>query len=281
MTMSLTMMWLGLLLIDADLPDIAISKASVDQSGLLTHEVRSPFQVDTTLIRILLPKKVIPEQQYPVVYLLPVEAGVENRYGDGLKEVMKHDLHNHYSTIFVAPTFSHLPWYADHPTKKEIRQESYFMKVVHPFIKKNYPVRTERAGHHLLGFSKSGWGAWCLLLRHPEVFERAVAWDAPLMMNRPGMYGSGEIFGTATNFENYQITKLIREQTAEFKKSNRLILHGFGNFREQHVQIHELMTNSKLSHIYQDGPHRKHDWHSGWVPEAVKAIFAKPNQAEP
>ena len=43
--------------------------------------------------------------------------------------------------MFVAPTFSHLPWYADHPTKPEIRQETYFLKVVVPFIDKTYPVR--------------------------------------------------------------------------------------------------------------------------------------------
>jgi hypothetical protein len=60
-----------------------------------------------------------------VVYVLPVEAGTESRYGDGLKEVKKLDLHYTLGAVFVARTFSHLPWYADHPTKPEIRQESY------------------------------------------------------------------------------------------------------------------------------------------------------------
>ena len=60
----------------------------------------------------------------PVVYVLPVEARNESRYGDGLLEVRRHDLHNKFQAIFVAPTFSHLPWYADHPTDPEIRQET-------------------------------------------------------------------------------------------------------------------------------------------------------------
>ena len=44
-----------------------------------------------------------------------------------------------------------LPWYADHPTDVGIRQESYFLKVVLPFVERTYPARTERDGRLLLG----------------------------------------------------------------------------------------------------------------------------------
>jgi hypothetical protein len=159
-----------------------------------------------------------------VIYVLPVEAGTESRYGDGLKEVQKLDLHNKLNAVFVAPTFSHLPWYADHPTKPEVRQESYFLKVVVPFIDKTYPVRAEADGRLLLGFSKSGWGAWSLLLRRPDLFGKAAAWDAPLMMDKPGKYGSGDIFGTEANFKGYRVGKLLEVKTDQLQKGKRLIL---------------------------------------------------------
>src|SRR5262249_30765195 len=142
--------------------------------------------------------------RYPVIYVLPVEAKNESRFGNGLLEVKKQDLHNKLKAIFVAPTFSHLPWYADHPTDASIRQESYFLKVVIPFVDKTYPTIAEARGRLLLGFSKSGWGAWSLLLRNPEMFGKAAAWDAPLMMEKPNNFGMGEIFGTQENFENYR-----------------------------------------------------------------------------
>ena len=44
------------------------------------------------------------------------------------------------------PTFSDLPWYADHPTNPLIRQETYFLKVVLPFIEKTYPARSDAGG---------------------------------------------------------------------------------------------------------------------------------------
>ncbi|MBX9653563.1 hypothetical protein K2Y11_08080 [bacterium] len=269
---GLTFALLALSTIRAD-DAVTIFEAKKDDDGFLVHEVRSPYQAKPTGIRVLCPhREEEKRKKYPVVYVLPVEAGTEDRYGDGLKEVKKLDLHNKFGVIFVAPTFSHLPWYADHPTNPVVRQETYFVKVVVPFIDKTYPVKAEAEGRLLLGFSKSGWGAWSMLLRHPDLFSKAAAWDAPLMMNKPGKYGSGDIFGTLNNFEGYRVSKLLADNAEMFQKGNRLILLGYGNFRAEHEQAHALMDKLKVAHEYRDGPERKHDWHSGWVNEAVELL---------
>lgn len=250
-----------------------VSPAQRDEQGFLAHAVKSAYQGEPTDIRVLLPDTTDNGKRYPVVYVLPVEGKRGARYGDGLQEVQKHDLHNKCQTIFVAPSFSHLPWYADHPTSPEIRQESYFLKVVVPFIDKTYPTSSQR---YLLGFSKSGWGAWSLLLRHPDTFQRAAAWDAPLMMQQIGKYGTSSILGTQENFEKYRPTDLLKANANMLQSENRLILTGYGSFQEQHIQTHNLLENLKISHTYRDGPQRKHDWHSGWVPEAVELLLTKP-----
>ncbi len=258
-----------------DEKEVTVSDAKAED-GVLVHDVKSPYQVGTTKIRVLLPDTLEKGKKYPVVYLLPVEAGTENRYGDGLKEAKKLDLHNSLKAVFVAPTFSHLPWYADHPTKADVRQESYFLKVVVPFVEKTYPAKGEASGRLLLGFSKSGWGAYSLLLRHPDTFGKAAAWDAPLLMEKHGMYGGGDIFGTVENFATYRVTKLLEDNAAKFQQEPRLILLGYGNFREHHKGAHELMDKLKVAHEYRDGPSRKHDWHSGWVKEAAELLLAAP-----
>src|SRR4051812_49161283 len=86
---------------------ISISSATHDGNGALVHEVQSPFQPGKTQIRVLLPDVRQPDQKYRTVYVLPVEAHREARYGDGLSEAKAHDLHNKHAIIFVAPTFSH------------------------------------------------------------------------------------------------------------------------------------------------------------------------------
>jgi enterochelin esterase-like enzyme len=254
------------------------SPATKDDDGFLEHTLESPSQRGVTKVRVLLPPDLDPSKLYPVIYVLPVEAGDESRYGNGLLEVKQQALHRRHAAIFVAPTFADLPWYADHPTRPDMRQETYFMEVIVPFVEQTYPAIRNADGRLLLGFSKSGWGAWSLLLRHPDHFGRAAAWDAPLMLDQPGKYGSGPIFGTGDNFETYRVSRLVRE--AKLIDSRRLILLGSGNFQSEHEQIRRLMSEAEIPHTYREGQQRKHDWHSGWVEEAVKLLLASDGDAE-
>ena len=54
------------------------------------------------------------------------------------------------------------------------------------------------------------------------------------------------------------------------EKEKRLSLVGYGGFRNEHQKAHDLMDTLKIAHEYRDGPQRAHDWHSGWVAEAVE-----------
>ena len=145
-----------------------------------------------------------------------------------------------------------------------IRQESYFLKVVLPFIERTYPVGTDRHARTLLGFSKSGWGAWTLLLRHPDVFERAAAWDAPMSMDVP-RYGMAPIVGTQENFERYRVTTLVRERSRVLGSEPRLLLAGWDFYRGQTQDARKLLQALKIPHVYRDGPQRRHHWNSGWM----------------
>lgn len=250
-------------------------KPRVDDNGFLCHRVTSEYQGPGAEIKVLLPDKMEPGKRYPVVFVLPVEAKNGKVFGNGLVEIKKHDLHNKFGVICVEVTFSHLPWYADHPTDLKIRQETYFLKEVIPFLEKHYPVLATRAGRLLLGFSKSGWGAFSLLLRNPDIFEKAVAWDAPLMMAMPNKYGMGEIFGTQANFEKYQLSKLLESKSKELGKSPRLAILGYSNFREHHVQAHGLMKRLDIPHEYRDEKKSPHTWHSGWVEPGVRWLVTR------
>jgi hypothetical protein len=263
------------LLLAAAPPAAKISDARKDGHGFLVHTVESAYQDRATTIRVLLPGKLEKDRRYPVLYVLPVEAGDGHHFGDGLLEVSKLGLHDRHGLIAVMPTFARLPWYADHPTEPSIRQESYLLTVVVPFVEKTYPVLDKPEGRLLLGFSKSGWGAFSLLLRHPDVFGKGAAWDAPLALARPGPYGSGEIFATGDNFEKYRVTRLLQEKAGKLGDGQRLAVLGYGNFRGEHEAVHALMERLKVSHEYRDGPKRRHDWHSGWVDEAV-GFLARP-----
>ncbi|NQU11232.1 hypothetical protein HQ590_10605, partial [bacterium] len=195
-------------------------------------------------------------------------------YDDGLTVVRELGLHERHGLIVVAPSFADWPWYADHPTDPRRADESHLLRVVLPFVSAVCPAFGRSADPRplLLGFSKSGWGAWTLILRHPELFGAAVAWDAPLMVDKPEPWEMPGAFGALENFNRYRVSTLLREQADVFRVGNRLGLFGYGNFREHHQQAHALLEDLKVPHDYTDGPERPHHWASGWVPDAVDAL---------
>lgn len=221
-----------------------------------------------------MPDNLKPIRAYPVLYILPVEAGTGSRWGSSLSEAMKADVANKYEIICVFPTFADLPWYADHPTDARLQQETYFLKTVIPFVEAHYPVSTKSQDRYLLGFSKSGWGAWSLLVRHPDMFHKAFAWDAPLMLDRPGKYGSGDIFGTEDNFRDYDLSRLLSEKPEELVSEPRLYHQGYHGFRAQHEKMNALLEELGIPSVYRDGPDREHHWESGWLADAVELLLA-------
>lgn len=257
-----------------------VGKGVRDDRGVVVHQVTSPFQAGTTKIEVLVPDVVAPGRPMRVLFLLPVEALDGRRWGDALQEVQKHRLHIKHHLVCVYPTFSHLPWYANHPVDPELQQERYLLEVVMPFVERNYRehlgAQADQPTRLLVGFSKSGWGAFSLILRHPELFQRAAAWDAPLMQEQPNQFGMGPIFGTPENFRHYQISSLLAEPAKTFLESPRLIHLGYDNFREHHRRIEQLMNDVGVQHIFQDGPQRRHHWNSGWLADAVELLVRTP-----
>lgn len=248
--------------------------AQPGEPAIVTKLIQSPFQPEAVPIEILLPEPLDSARRYPVLYILPVAPGTTSRWGSGIRETAKADIANRYGVICVAPAFAATPWFADHPSDPALQQESHFVKAVIPWVEANYPAARERSGRLLLGFSKSGYGAVMLLLRHPELFERAVAWDAPLGKTAPDQFNMIEVFGTEEHFAPYAIPGLLKQRAAEFKDgSPRIILmpdregdHPMENVREQ-------MAELAIPHVIEFTSGCKHSWESGWVPRAAELVI--------
>lgn len=244
-------------------------------SGVQTFEIHSPYQDGPTTIRVLSPPDSNSATRAQVLFVLPVESGDGTHWGNSLEEVLKHALHIKHQLICVFPTFSDLPWYADHPSNSKCRQEQYLLDSVLPMLRWEFPLaRHDRDGRLLIGFSKSGWGAWSLLLRHPDLFNKAAAWDAPLMLSKPGPYGSGSIFGTEENFRRYQVSLNVGTFKMNPADKTRLLHAGYDNFRAHHQEMNTLLTSSGIPSVYLDGPERPHHWNSGWLPGLVEQLTA-------
>ena len=125
--------------------------------------------------------------------------------------------------------------------------------IVIPFIDGVYPTRAEADGRLLVGFSKSGWGAFTLLLRHPDVFGRAAAFDAPLAMDWRST-GMGprkdQLWPTREEeFTRYRMTDLVAANTPQFRSQPpRLVVLGHDLFLEDDIKFHEFLKALEMPH---------------------------------
>ena len=252
-----------------------------ENGGFHTFQIWSPHQAGKTRLRILFPDNFDLRRKYRVLYVLPVhEDGVE-KHGDGLVEIKNYGYHNEHQLICVAPGFTSKPWYADHDLNPDKKDESHLLKTVIPFIEKRYPVHTDARGRLLIGFSKSGWGAAALLLRHPDKFHRAAAWDTGIRVDTGPIEESeraeriGREWGSVKNFEANRLSNLIRTHGRKLGDKARLFYFSTEGTRAiGGVEIHRLLVENKIPHRYVMEPKREHAWDSGWIPEAMEFLVS-------
>lgn len=250
----------------------------IDDKGIRNHTLVSPHQKNNTILRVLLPKNIKHDYRYRILFVLPVHESGLFKNGNGLLEVQKLNIHNEHKLICVAPSFSSKPWYADHDLNPNKKDESHLLKTVIPYIEENYPVIKNYKGRLLVGFSKSGWGAISLLLRHPDKFYKAVAWDPGIRIDTGQFENPTEKihrirrdFGSNENFEKYRISTLLKTPIKGLGGDPRLFYYNrLGSHRTRGGGvIHNLMIKRGISHKYAVDQKREHRWDSGWLSEAI------------
>lgn len=251
------------------------------ENGFLHHRIESPYQAKETSLRVLMPDKVDLTKQYRVLYVLPVHEDGEFRHGDGLIEMKKLNVHNEHQVICVSPSFTAQPWFADHDLNPQKLEESHLIKTVIPFVDANYPTQAGSDGRFLIGFSKSGWGAIALLLRNPDLFDKAAGWDIGIRVDTGPIEEDDRAeriareWGTVENFEANRISNLVKTRGKDLGDEARLFYYSTEGTRAiGGVEIHRLLVEHEIPHRYVMEPHRKHAWDTGWIPEAMAFLLS-------
>ena len=189
------------------------------RDGIRVHTVETPYQNGRQGIHVLLPDTYQQDKSYRVLYVLPVEKGFEQRYGYGLGILKAINAHNKHDLIIVQMGFEKEPWYGDHATDPKTQQASYLKEFVVPFIEKHYSTEGTPAARLLLGFSKSGWGAFSLILTYPEFFGYAASWDAPMFFDT-FHYQMESVYGTLEQLNAYRPDLLVSRQRCTSRMQN-------------------------------------------------------------
>jgi len=250
-------------------------------NGVKIHTIESEYQNGKQEIHVLLPDNYRKDKYYRVLYVLPVEKGFDQRYGYGLGVLKQSKAHNKHDIIIVQMGFEKEPWYGDHATDPKTRQASYLKEFVVPFIEKHYSTMGTPNGRLLLGFSKSGWGAYSLILTYPDYYGYAASWDAPLFLDK-FYYKMKQVYGTLKQLNVYRPALLASKQKMNFQKKPRLILMGETDWgksiptssgRSHTVEMHKLLEKNRIHHIYNNSLKAPHRWSEQWMIPALEALM--------
>lgn len=267
---------------------LCYSCLAVHAVDIKTHVVEAEYQNGKQEIRVLLPDGYKKDGSYRVLYVLPVEKGFEQRFGYGLGVLKQMNVHNQYSIIIVQMGFEKEPWFGDHATDSKVRQASYVKEFVVPFIEKEYSTLGTLEGRLLFGFSKSGWGAFSLILKYPEYFGYAAAWDAPILFTE-FHFGMKSVYGTSEQLALYRPDLLIPKQKKIFQKKSRLVLTGeklWGKMiptssnGSHTVQTHALLEKEDVKHYYDDSLKFPHRWDKSWMAPTLSALLTLSEQGK-
>jgi len=128
--------------------------------------------------------------------------------------------------------------------------------------------------HWLIGFSKSGLGAMDLLLKHPDLFTLAAAWDFPADMSSYTQYGADGNYGSDANFQsNYRLTATFLDaHKTPFLTQDRIWIEGYAAFQLDVEDFDALLTSKGMAHTTPPEVQRTHSWDSGWVSDALAGL---------
>jgi putative esterase len=253
-----------------------VTYQSTDSSGIKYYDILSDnngYGVQT--LRVLQPTNPAAGVAHNFLFVLPVEAGLGNNYGDGLKTVQALDAQDQYNLTVVEPTFANESWYANNPNDPNLQYETFMTNELVPWVDANLSI-TGTEQNWLIGFSKSGIGGQDLILKHPNLFALAASWDFPADMSSYNQYGSSPAanYGTEANFAaNYQLTgPFVAAHAAPFQSENRIWLGGYSLYATDVSDYEALLTSHGVD--YTAGPWQNvaHNWTSGWVPAALAAL---------
>jgi len=248
-----------------------------DATGAQVYDITNAVGSEPFAVRVLTPQD--PSTAYPhsFLYDLPVEPGLaQSTYGSGLDELAKLDVEDQYNATIVEPIFPMDSWYADNPNDATIDYETFVADILPQWVDSNFST-TGTEKNLLVGFSKSGYGAVDLELKHPSVFSAVAAFDFPADMSSYDEFGgsSADDYGTQANFQdNYQMNaSFIAAHNAQFTNEDRILISEGPSFQSQVVDFDTLLTSQGVMHTLLNQTNDAHTWSGGWLSGAIAGLY--------
>lgn len=122
----------------------------------------------------------------------------------------------------------------------------------------------------LVGFSKSGLGAWNIARVIPDRVAATVIFDAPMVRLQKPPWGTDPFYADDAAWQMDVPALTIPEFRAAVPAAHRLVLISGANFHDEMVAMAGALTAQGVSPVFLPRPDLRHHWNSGWLEEGLR-----------
>ena len=127
----------------------------------------------------------------------------------------------------------------------------------------------------LVGFSKSGLGAWNIARRIPDLVAATIIFDSPVAREALPPWGTAPFYKDDAAWQE----DLPLRNCDGFKKAmpanHQLVLISGTGFHAEMCTLSDKLSGIGLKHVFLPRPDMKHHWNSGWVEEGLSTISGR------
>lgn len=125
----------------------------------------------------------------------------------------------------------------------------------------------------LVGFSKSGLGAWQIARALPDRVAGTLIFDAPVARDQLPPWGTQPFYADDEAWQADLPLRQVQAFDAAVPKHHRLVLISGANFHEEMVSLSQALSDIGHQHVFVDHHDMKHHWNSGWIEEGLKRVL--------
>jgi pimeloyl-ACP methyl ester carboxylesterase len=125
----------------------------------------------------------------------------------------------------------------------------------------------------LVGFSKSGLGAWNIARRIPGLVAGTIIFDAPVARDTLPPWGTAPFYADDAAW----LADLPLRSMAEFHQAVptelRLVLISGPGFPDEMQVLSDALRRLGRQHVFLDRRNMNHHWNAGWIEEGIRAFL--------
>ena len=179
---------------------------------------------------------------------LPATAPGDTTYGSVPKRV-----EGHPGASITQVRYPRLVWYNEAVRREAITQ-----------------IRALRCSQIVLvGFSKSGLGAWNIARAIPEMVAGTIIFDAPVTQTDRHRWPTEAFYPDDASWQRDLPSRTVREFRDAMCETHRLVLISGASFHNEMCALSNMLTENGLEHIFLPRPGMKHHWNAGWIEEGL------------